>query len=271
MQDTGVTFAARSRIPARSVALPIEHGAWGFLLEPLLVGAVIAPSLGAPFISVLLIGAFLARHPLKFVIGDRLQGRSLPRTKLAEKYLAIFAAIAFFGLLGSLIVSPYALIPLAAVAPIAAYLINLDAARQTRELLPEILASVALSSSIAVLALAAGFGSAAAFSLWSIMIARLIPSVLYVRARLRLEKGKEFSRWPSAAAHMIAILLLLALYTNGLSSILTVAFAIFLLFRSIGGLSNLRRKLTAKQLGVREVIYGVIYALTVVIGYYASF
>jgi hypothetical protein len=37
------------------------------------------------------------------------------------------------------------------------------------------------------------------------------------------------------------------------------------------GLSKRRQQLTAKQLGVREVIYGAVYATSVVLGYYVKF
>ncbi|NLF76347.1 MAG: hypothetical protein GX573_11665, partial [Chloroflexi bacterium] len=36
--------AASQRVRLKSIALPPEHGAWGFLLEPLLAGLLIAPS-----------------------------------------------------------------------------------------------------------------------------------------------------------------------------------------------------------------------------------
>jgi hypothetical protein len=42
----------------------------------------------------------------------------------------------------------------------------------------------------------------------------------------------------------------------------------FLLGRAVQGMSPLRQKATAKQIGVQEVIYGCVTVLTVVIGYY---
>jgi hypothetical protein len=266
---TSSAVKQKANVPARSIALPVEHGAWGFLFEPLAAGMLVAPSAGAPFILLLVVGAFLTRQPLKFLLGDFLQKKRLPRTVVALRFALIFGGVSLLGLVGSLIFAPVeSFIPFVIVAPLVIYLIAQDAARQTRQLLPELLAAAALASSVTALALAGGFAYPAAFALWAIMLARLIPSVLYVRSRLRLEKGKPFSRFAPIAAHVLAFAALGALYLSGLASLLTVAAAAFLAGRAAFGLSRYRQILKAKQLGVWEVVYGVIYALTVVFGYY---
>lgn len=265
------TITPKTKLPARSVALPVEHGAWGFLFEPALAGLIIAPSLAAPFILLLVVGAFLVRQPLKFLLGDLRQGRRLPRTALAQRFALIFGSVALTGLLGSLFFAPLkSFAPFVAVAPLIIYLIAQDVSRQTRELLPELTASFALASSIAAFALADGWSFLPAFALWAIMLARLMPSVLYVRSRLRLEKGKEFSRFASVASHILALLAVGAFYYLGLSSILTVLMSVFLAGRAAIGLSPFRKPAKAKTIGIWEVIYGVIYALTIVFGYYLN-
>ena len=261
----------KANVPARSIALPVEHGAWGFLFEPLAAGMLVAPSAAAPFILLLVAGAFLTRQPLKFLLGDFLQKKYLPRTAVALRFALIFGGISLLGLFGSLVFAPIeSFIPFIIVAPLVVYLIAQDAARQTRQLLPELLAAAALASSITALALAGGFAYPAAFALWAIMLARLIPSVLYVRSRLRLEKGKPFSRFTPVAAHILAFAFLGALYLSGFASILTLVMAAFLAGRAAFGLSRCRQILQAKQLGIWEVVYGVIYALTVVFGCYLN-
>ena len=259
------------KVPAKSIALPVEHGAWGFLFEPALAGLIIAPSLAAPFILLLVVGAFLMRQPLKFLLGDWKQGRSLPRTAVARRFALIFGGIALAGLLGSLFFAPLtSFIPFVVVAPLVVYLIAQDVSRQSRELLPELLAAFALASSVAVFAIADGWNYIAASALWAIMSARLIPSVLYVRSRLRLEKGKQFSALASTVSHILAFVLVGAFYYWGLSSILTVLMSAFLAGRAAFGLSRFRKPAKAKAIGIQEVIYGVLYALTMVFGYYLN-
>ena len=272
MLDSGVVIPAKSRIPVKSIALPLEHGAWGFLFEPLLAGLLIAPTLGGAFLSVFIVGAFLSRQPLKFVVGDYLQKKRLPRTRVALRWTLYFGGISAVGLVASIFTAkPESFVPLIISAPVVVYLILQDASRKSRETLPELLGASVLATSIASLSLAAGHGYAFAAAMWVIMLSRLIPSIAYVRNRLRLEKKKEYSIAVPVLGHIAAVIVLAGLYYAGYGSILTIAFAVFLLVRSATGLSSKRSKLTAKQLGVREVVYGVVYALTVVVGYYAGF
>lgn len=272
MHDSTLTIPIKSRIPAKSVALPVEHGAWGFLFEPLLAGLLIAPTIGGLFLSIFIIGAFLCRQPLKFVVGDLRSGKRLPRTAVATRWLAYFGSIAAIGFVGSVATAePRAFIPLVMSAPVAVYLIFQDASRKSRETLAELLAASVLATSIASLTLAAGASSLLASALWLTIVARLVPSVVYVKNRLRIEKKKDHSHlWP-VAAHIAALGAVIVLAFQGLGSVLTVAVSLFLLIRSATGLSSRRQKLTAKQLGIREVIYGTIYALAVVCGFYLQF
>ncbi len=57
------------RIRLRPIALPAEHGGWGLLFEPIVLGLLLAPSLAGLLLSVAATGAFLARHPFKLAIG----------------------------------------------------------------------------------------------------------------------------------------------------------------------------------------------------------
>src|ERR1043165_5528321 len=121
---TAPPLKLKTKIPVKSIALPIEHGAWGFLFEPLLTGLLIAPSLAAPFILLLVSGAFLTRQPLKFLAGDLLQKKRLPRMELALRFVLIFGGIAAAGLIGCLFWAPaQSFIPFIVAAPIVIYLV----------------------------------------------------------------------------------------------------------------------------------------------------
>jgi hypothetical protein len=271
MQNISIPSTATSRVPFKSIALPVEHGSWGFLFEPLLAGLLIVPSLGGLSLSLFVIGAFLARQPLKFVIGDLTKKKHLPRTGVAIRFAAIFGGISLLGFsLSVLTVSAQAFIPFVITIPFVIYLLIQDAARQSREIVAELLAAAVLAASISSLAIAGGLGYTLAFVLWLTMLARLIPSVLFVRSRLRLEKGKDYTVLVPVATHIAGLGAVAYFWLASIGSVLTVAASTFLLGRAAIGLSKYGSKMTARQLGVREVIYGVIYAATIVIGYYAG-
>lgn len=266
-----VAATIKPGVPARSIALPIEHGSWGFLFEPLVLGIIIAPSIAAGFISVMIVGAFLLRQPLKFLVGDIRQRRNLPRTAIAKRFVLIYSSIAATGLIGTLLTAPIiSLLSFAVVAPLAVYLIVQDAARQTRELVPELLAATVLSATPASMVIAGGGGWPLALALSAIMLARLIPSIVYIRNRLRLEKGKDYSAIAPIIVHVIAIGLIGLLAYYDLAPVLAVAILTVLLVRATIGLSRFRHKVPAKVLGIWEVIYGVLTVAAVSVGYYAG-
>ena len=146
----------------------------------------------------------------------------------------------------------------------------LDLFRQGRSVWAELAGSAAISSSAAMLALAGGHGWTFAIALWAIFIARFVPSILYVRSRLLLEKGKAFDRTGPVLAHAAALIAVAVLAWAGLASILTTGMFAFLLGRSIVGLSDNRVKMKAMKIGIWEVIYGALTLASIIIGYYAG-
>ena len=58
--SVGDDHAPRSRNSIRSIALPLEHGGWGFTLEPVLLGLLVAYSPAAWELSVAALAVSLA-------------------------------------------------------------------------------------------------------------------------------------------------------------------------------------------------------------------
>lgn len=94
---TGKVVRAKSSISIKSVAVPAEHGGWGFLSEPLLLGVLIAPSLPGIGLVLMMAAAFLLHQPLKIVVKDRRKGRVYERTRLAQRFLVIYSVIGVAG------------------------------------------------------------------------------------------------------------------------------------------------------------------------------
>ena len=70
----------------RSVALPTEHGGWGFLLEPVLLGLLLAPSPAGVLLALAGLATFLARHPADIWLRDTLASKTFPRTATALRF-----------------------------------------------------------------------------------------------------------------------------------------------------------------------------------------
>lgn len=255
----------------RQVALPTEHGAWGFLLEPLVAGVAVAYSPGAPWIVLLVLGAFFLRRPLQVFMLHRLAGRRVPQAQAAFKFVLGFSTVLVVGMAGSVTFADRSgLIPFALVLPFAAYQIYSDLTRQARGLLPEISGAVAISSSAAALALSGGFPLQSAAAIWFLFIARFVPSIIYVRNRLRLEKGKDISvLWP-VIAHLVGLAGVVLLASDRQLPLMTIPIFIVLLTRSVIGLSRYRTRMKAMKIGLWEVIYGLLTVLSLVSGHYAG-
>lgn len=269
---TALPPAAAKRRPAfkmTSIALPNEHGSWGILFEPLVVGIAVAPSLASPFVALLYIGAFLSRQPLKWYLADLKAKRERPQTSAARMFAFIYlsiAAVGFFGALAFAGVVP--LLPLIITAPLGAITLWFDVSGKSRRVAPEMAGVVTLASSAAVSGLAGGWTVAASVALSLVMILRLIPSMLYIRERLKLEKGKPNSFAVPVALHIFAVAAVAVLAWYSLLAWLPLAIFTFLLVRAITGSSDFRLKLKAKQLGMLEVLFGTLVVLSVIFGYY---
>jgi YwiC-like protein len=118
------------RARLRPVALPTEHGGWGLTLEPAALGLLVAPSAAGFLLALAALFAFLARHPLKIVAGDRRRGRRFPRTALAERFALAYSLASSASFAAALAVAPAHkfLYVVAAAAPLAAAQLYFDLA-----------------------------------------------------------------------------------------------------------------------------------------------
>jgi hypothetical protein len=270
MSGRAMPLPAPAEASYRSVALPVEHGGWGLLLEPLAVGLVLSASGAGAALALAAVAAFLARHPLKLVLADRRRGSRYPRTALAERAAAAYGAVALLAGGAALIASPAAAVPLLLAAPLGAWQLWYDAQHRGRRLAPELMGSVALGSTAAAIALAGGRPAAVAAALWTLMALKAVTSVLYVRARLRLERAPEEAGVEGAlGAHVAALAVTAALVALGAAPALALAAFGLLTLRAMHGLSSRRRRLPPREVGLRELAYGVLAAALIAAGYLA--
>jgi hypothetical protein len=258
-------------VPLRAVALPNEHGAWGFWLEPTLLGLLAAFSGAGVLVALGGLFAMLAQHPLSLVLADTRRGRAYLRTHLARRVFVLYGGIASFALaLAAALGSAWLLAPLALAAPLALVQLHFDRFNRGRALVPELCGSLAVASLVAAIVLAAGASPALAAVLWLLLAGRNLPTILYVRARLRLERGaaswREAGGMPALVAALAAFIAAVMAVAGGmLPPIAAVVFG-FLLARAALGLSSWRRPASAKAIGVREMLFGVAVVLLLGLG-----
>ena len=256
------------QVRLKTIALPPEHGAWGFLLEPILLGLLVTPSWAGLLLGLGVLGAFLARHPLKLAFNDRRRGKRFARTPLAERVALGYGLLAALGTVGAVALAGLgSLLPFILVSPLLAVLLVSVYHNRSRDLLPELAGALALAATAPGIALAAGEGGKLALALWLVLAARSVPSVLYVRARLRLERDQPHSRALVLAANLVGVGGVAGLAVAGTAPWLAVLALCILLARAVWGLSPWRRQVRVQTIGFLEMGYGLLVVLLAALGY----
>jgi YwiC-like protein len=241
----------------RVVAVPAEHGGWGLLVEPLVLGLLLAPSPGGAAIAVAAAAGFLLHHPVKLALMDARRRTVYPRTRLALGIGSLYLAVAVAALAAAWTRSPPACaIPLAAALPFAGLQLAREVTGRGRQLLPELLGAFALAATAPAVILAAGGDAPAAVLVWAVLAARAGGSILYIRTRLRRDRGLGGSPVPALAVHAATVAV-----TGVLAGLGHVPWAVcgaftILLVRAGWGLSDWHRAARPRTVGLQELAYG---------------
>lgn len=252
----------------KSIALPPEHGSWGFLFEPILLGLLIAPSWAGLGIALGVTGAFLARQPVKIALVDWQRRKRYARTRAAEKFAAVYSLLSLAGFaLAAVLVGFDPLLPFLLGIPLGIVVILSYARNQGRALFPELAGATALALSATSIALAGGKNWELALVLWAVQTARNIPSILFIRARLRLDKGQPTNLLPARLANALAVVGVVLLVIFSVGPILSLAAISILALRALRGLSASRQQVRVAVIGMLELFYGVLTVALTALGY----
>lgn len=254
----------------KSVALPTEHGGWAFIGEPILLGLLIAFTWGGLALGVAALAVFLLRQPLKLLIKDIQHRRSVPRTATARRFVRIYGLTAT--LAGMLMLwhlpNLLVLLPLALSAPLIAALLWHDVHNESRALVAELAGAVATGSIAASMLLMADKTLPIALGVWLALGVKSLTAVLYVRTRLRLERGQAagHGRTVAIVAHILGVGVLSGAAALAWGTWGAALAQVILTARAALGLSAWRAPRAAKHIGMQEVGYGLMFILLVAVG-----
>jgi YwiC-like protein len=253
----------------RPVALPAEHGGWSLIIEPIVLGLLVAPSIIGFLIGLGSFFCFLARHPLKVALGDRRKRRGLKRTSLADRFALLYLtfAIVFFAI-AIMDADREFLLPLLIAGPLVLVQLLFDALGHSRKLIPEIAGAIAVGSIATAIALAGGWSRPTAYALWIIVACRNVPTFLYLRVLLRRRREKQRATVDGAviAVQLLALIAVVLLLFFGIAPALPIVVFAILLVRAVVGLLN-QTVPAPKKLGISEIAFGALVVLAVGAGY----
>lgn len=253
----------------RSVALPTEHGGWGFISEPILLGLLLAPSWSGLALSFAAFAVFLLRQPLKIYLKDVRNERRAPRTIAAQQFVLIYAIMALAAGIITFAFLPAldALLPLLMALPFVVIQIAADVQNRSRTLVAELAGATATGAITSAIVVMHDWSFPMALGLWLALAIKSITAVLYVSGRLRLERGKPEAIKLAVVAHMGGFVILVTAAATGFL-VWTVPIAMgVLITRAVVGLSPLRKPRPPKIIGMQEIGYGLLFTLCIALGY----
>lgn len=258
----------QDRVTVASVAVPTEHGGWGFTFEPIALGLAVSPSLAGALIAVAALAVFLARRPLRIALTDRRLGRRLPRTALARRVVAAELVAAAGAMAGSVLLAGDAnlLWPLGAALPLAAVQVWADANLRSRDLIPEMAGGIALGSVAVAIALAGGVDPGVAWGLWLVPAGRTVSSVPFVRTQIRRGRGQQArSGVVPVVDAAVAAVMMIAAWFDTVSWSAAAAMVLLGLWSAVG---LTRPPIPTRTLGWTQIVLGLVVAALAAVGYH---
>jgi hypothetical protein len=250
----------------KTIAVPNEHGAWGFWLEASLLGLIVAPSPAGFWLALTALLVIFVRHPLKLALSDWTRGKRYPRTRHAVVIAAVYAlATSLTALLAHSSAERAFWLPLLLAAPLALVQLERDARNKGRDLSAELCGALAFDALAGSIALAGGASLETALGLWAALALRTAPSILYVRAKLRLVRNESVNLSSVAVAHMVALVIAIILCTARVTPWTLVIGGVALTARAFWALrrSGLKK---ASLVGALEIVVGIGFAVLVGFG-----
>ena len=269
-ESTAARSVNTSSVKLRNIALPVEHGGWSFMAEPLLLGLLLAPTVAGWFLALAVIGVFLIYQPLQLALKDHLKGKRYARTPWAERFALGYGALALCGLIGAVLTTRSAFwLPVLVAFPIAGLQTFLVIRGKGRSALAEISGAVALGASAATIVIAGGWTPAAALALWLIPAVRALSSILYIRIRLRRARGEDADRTPAVLASVAAAVVVGACTIADLLPWTAVLAMGILAVRACFYLCVPQKPVRTSIIGIQEIGFGILTVLLVVVGFRA--
>ena len=255
----------RERSPLRAVAVPVEHGGWGLTAEPVLLGLLVAPTVGGLAIGVAAVLAFLARTPLKVALVDRHRGRYLPRTGLAWRVFAVeMLLLVALAAVAAVRGDGWFWWPLAVAAPILGTELAYDMRSRGRRLVPELAGAIGIGSVAAAIAQAGGRSTPVAVAVWMVLAARGVSAIVTVRDQVGGLHGKARNPRNVLVADAAAV----ALVAGAAAWEPRVLPGVVAVLVAIGVQRVLSRQPTPRAvvLGLRQTGLGVVVVVTTAVG-----
>lgn len=267
----GKTYPRQRAVRWKHIALPAEHGAWVFLLSPLVIGLAVGGVTPASLLLVVgALAAFLIRQPATIAVKAYSGRRPKSELRPAAVWLAIYGLVGLAALAGLLSLGYARLLWLAAPAlPILAWHFYLISRRAERR---QALMEVAASGVLALTAPAAywvGRGDYAptGWLVWGLCWLQVTGTILYAYLRLEQRQWKavpplseSLARSRAALAYNVAaFVLVISLAAAGLLPRLLPLAYLIQPIETVWGTLHPAVGVMPKRIGIRQLIVSALF------------
>lgn len=240
----------------KTILVPAEHGGWGFVGTPVVLGLLVAFSWSGVSLGAAAFMFFLSRQPLKIAAKDVFRKKVYPRTRMAAWSAICLAAVACALLaVGS---QGLPLWPLGGFCILALVQAGFDATGRGRAVFPEVVGASAAAAFAGMIVLAGGASETTALAVWLILVVHAALAIAYVSARLRRAKHEAASLVGVAVLAASSIVLGMALVSLGLATWPLPSALVLLAARAGWGLSTLSRSIRTQAIGFQELGYSLL-------------
>ena len=241
------------------VALPKEHGAWGFVLEPLLLSLIVAFTINGMLLAFTTFFMFLTTQPLKIIT----------TRSASKKFKSVAKVVLFFYLITSitLLLFPlfnteiYLLIPFFVAVIILLIYKYAEFSNLSRNLFVELLPIFSMTLIATSIVMMDNSFSINPIIFSVLLLSRAVPTVFYINAKVKWVKGFKFSVLPTHLLNAGFLIFIIYASFNNLLPMLSILGILMLAIRSIIGFSKFNFTKTVKQIGVAEFIYGSLFVV----------
>ncbi len=248
----------------RPLLLPVEHGGWGFLFEPIVIALVAVPSAATALLALAAFALFLSRQPLKVAIEDTLRRRHVPRTRVAWAIALGYLLAAGLAVAGAFVTAAHPFWAVAVpLAPLGLVTLWFDSRGESRRLTPEIAGAAALAGVACAAGIAVGLGWPLALALWASALVRVVPAIVTVRERVQRLHGEAPRTFGPAASHALALAAAAGLAFARLMPPTVGVIALLLALRAAWDLRPAAPATTAMRIGIRELVTGLVAAMAI--------
>ncbi len=256
---------ANKNINFKAVAFPREHGSWGFVLEPLTLSVIIAFSTNGLLIALASFLTFLAHQPIRIILKKGI-AKKLKRN--AVFFLGLYSLLAVFSMIPVIKSEDlFVLTPLFFVMVLMLYFLYLETSGLARNVYAELIAPVSINIIALSIVLAGNWQLPQTLALFIVLLNRSVPTTFYIHEKLNSLKNNSINSRRLIIVTITGLIAVVILAFMNLVPYLSVIAVLILAGRIFHGFTKKAKRLTVKQIGMLEFLYGTIFVIVNAIGY----